>query len=932
MDTSLPGFTRYSLFYVTLLLAFVSCQPAGPVGQWETVAAEGEPVARHEAGLVALDSKLYLLGGRRVNPTSVYDTESNTWENKAPTPLELHHFQPVVWGDAIYILGAMTGPWPNEEPLDRVVIYYPDRDEFVFGDTIPAHRRRGGAGAVVYQDKIYLVGGITHGHMNGYQAWLDEYDPNTGTWRALPDAPHARDHFQAVVTGGKLYALAGRTTSKATDQDMALTVQHGNVFDFRTQQWEPVTDDLSQPTQRAGNSAFAWQGQIVIGGGESTTQVAAHSEVEAYHTQTGQWNRWPALQQGRHGTGLVVVGDYVYTASGCGQRGGEPELTSLERLALPTTQPQVLAQQKDPTPIHQQWHTVTLSFDGPELSETDEYNPFLHYRLSVTLRHEGQEQTLRGYYAADGNAAESSATAGKVWQVRFTPPQQGEWEYTAVLQRGDSLALRPHTVAGESVSITNRQGRFLVVASDKEAPDFRSQGRLGIQNGYFYFPSTDTYWLKAGANSPENLLGFAGIDGTWRTDGQRRDGEAAATTDLHTFTPHLQDWQTGDPQWQDGKGRALIGALNYLAAKGMNAAYFLTFNVLGDGKDVWPHLSPEDFTRFDVSKLAQWEIVFQHMQAQGILLHMVLQETENETLLDGGETGPMRQLYFSELIARYGHHLGLVWNLGEENGPASWSPVGQNDAQRRAMARYIKANDPYQHPVLLHTHSEDPLRSDILHDILGETTVDGLSLQQAQREETAEVVAHWKAQSRESGHEWLITMDEIGMWHTAALTDSLDPWHPTLRRYVLWGSLMSGAAGVEWYFGAHYPHNDLTSEDWRQRDQLWDLTRYAHQFFETWLPYAEMAPAHNLVSTAGGYCLRKPDAVYAVYLPEATDQELDLQEATGTYDVRWYNPRTGGELVPGSILQVAGGVQQNLGTPPTEPLQDWVVLLRKSSD
>ena len=107
------------------------------------------------------------------------------------------------------------------------------------------------------------------------------------------------------------------------------------------------------------------------------------------------------------------------------------------------------------------------------------------------------------------------------------------------------------------------------------------------------------------------------------------------------------------------------------------------------------------------------------MQAKGIMLHVVLQETENETMLDNGDTGPMRQLYLNELIARFGHHPGLKWNLGEENGPANFTPVAQSDAQRRAMASFIKQADPYNHPILLHTHSHDPARSNVLDQILG---------------------------------------------------------------------------------------------------------------------------------------------------------------------------------------------------------------------
>ena len=88
-------------------------------------------------------------------------------------------------------------------------------------------------------------------------------------------------------------------------------------------------------------------------------------------------------------------------------------------------------------------------------------------------------------------------------------------------------------------------------------------------------------------------------------------------------------------------------------------------------------------------------------------MHIVTQETENEKMLDDGDTGPMRQLYYRELIARFGHHLGLVWNLGEENGPAGFSPNGQTSEQQKAMTKFIKETDPYKHPILLHTHSHD---------------------------------------------------------------------------------------------------------------------------------------------------------------------------------------------------------------------------------
>ena len=61
----------------------------------------------------------------------------------------------------------------------------------------------------------------------------------------------------------------------------------------------------------------------------------------------------------------------------------------------------------------------------------------------------------------------------------------------------------------------------------------------------------------------------------------------------------------------------------------------------------------------DVSKLAQWEIVFEHADKKGLFLHFKMQERENSFLLDGGELGTERKLYYREPIARFGHHLSL---------------------------------------------------------------------------------------------------------------------------------------------------------------------------------------------------------------------------------------------------------------------------------
>src|SRR4030095_11241712 len=99
---------------------------------------------------------------------------------------------------------------------------------------------------------------------------------------------------------------------------------------------------------------------------------------------------------------------------------------------------------------------------------------------------------------------------------------------------------------------------------------------------------------------------------------------------IHTYAPHVPDWKPGDPTWKDGKGKGLIGAINYLSAKGANSMSFIPYNGGGDGDNVWPFVDRDDKFHYDVSKLDQWQIFFDHAQAKGLYLHFKLAETEND--------------------------------------------------------------------------------------------------------------------------------------------------------------------------------------------------------------------------------------------------------------------------------------------------------------
>ena len=323
---------RIGLAAVMALLAGWTASRAGDAPeapwQWAELVCSGEPHARHEAGFVACGERLYLLGGRRVQPVDVLDPATRSWRTAPAPPMEIHHFQAVVWAGRIYLPGAMTGPFPRERGLDHVPVFDPESETWSRGPEVPKDRRRGAAGAVVAGDDLYVIGGIVDGHRGGYVPWLDKVNLRTGEWTRLPDAPRARDHFQAALLDGIIYAAGGRTSSQATGQVFQLTVAPVDVWDLARGEWSTLAEVL--PTPRAGNATVAAGGLILVIGGESGTRREAHDEVEAYDPARAEWRALPGLARGRHGTAVAVHEVRLYIASGSGHRGGGPELTSVE--------------------------------------------------------------------------------------------------------------------------------------------------------------------------------------------------------------------------------------------------------------------------------------------------------------------------------------------------------------------------------------------------------------------------------------------------------------------------------------------------------------------------------------------------------------------------------------------------------------------------
>ncbi|MEM9235290.1 MAG: DUF5060 domain-containing protein [Verrucomicrobiota bacterium] len=574
-----------------------------------------------------------------------------------------------------------------------------------------------------------------------------------------------------------------------------------------------------------------------------------------------------------------------------------------------------------------QWHKVTLTLDGPYAHELDRQpNPFTDLALWVRFRHESgkPDYLVPGYFAADGNAAESSAVSGTKWRAHLSPDKPGKWEYTVNFRSGGHAAFR--SSEGQVVApFDGKSGHFMIAASDKAAPDFRGRGRLAyVGKHHLQFQGDMSYFLKAGPDAPETAMAFADFDDT---------RAIKKNVPVKSWAPHVKDWKEGDPTWKGGKGKGLIGGLNYLAAKGMNAWSFLPYNVGGDGANIWPFTGPRDKFHYDCSKLDQWGIVFDHATSKGIYLHFKMQENEMDdnrlghqlkqgnvpASLDGGKLGPERMLYCRELIARFGHALALNWNIGEE--------TTQTTEEIRDMIEYIRGIDPYQHHVVIHTFPQQ--QDKVYKPLLGFKGLTGASLQN-RWDQVHRLTVKWIKASAEAGHPWVAANDEQGSADTGVPPDPDYPGKTKtghtihdIRRMTLWGNLMAGGAGVEYYFGYKLAENDLLAEDWRSRDQSWDFARIALEFFTgNDIPFHEMSCRDELIGNPkhdnSKFCFAKEGEIYLVYLPKGGETSIELPEGK-KLGLTWFNPRSG-EM--GETSDFNG---DKLTAPDGE---DWLAVLR----
>ncbi len=291
-----------------------------PTGRWTSLPQS--PTSRGEVSAARIGNVVYVVGGFDSTGHTTAEVQrlnlvSGRWSSVAPLPQALNHMSAVSYGDRLYVVGGYSQPSDTSAGAVRGFWRY---DPATGGwHAMPdAPVARAAAGAAVLGHRLYVAGG--RNDTTAALSSLAIYDFDTARWSLGPSLAYAREHVAAVAADGAVWLLGGRVSGVGVTY-----VERYRPGASAWQQMSPL------PVARSGFQAVSVGHSILAVGGENGASTVP--EVDRLDLSTDRWSRFGDLPVPRHGLGLVADGPLVFAIDG----GPQPGLTMsrvVERLRV----------------------------------------------------------------------------------------------------------------------------------------------------------------------------------------------------------------------------------------------------------------------------------------------------------------------------------------------------------------------------------------------------------------------------------------------------------------------------------------------------------------------------------------------------------------------------------------------------------------------
>ncbi|MFH1715545.1 MAG: kelch repeat-containing protein [Elusimicrobiota bacterium] len=312
---------RRVIIIFALLVNLTACLYADDF-VWENRSALPGELA--EGSAVAIDSKIYLIGGGSAlygpnNSVDVYSPGTDTWQKKAVTLPDKISPAAAVYNDKIYIAGGTDGYVDSE----KLLVYDPSNDSYVV-KTATLSVKRFGANAHFINGKLYIIGG--YNSAQGALNLVEEYDPVLNSWSIKSAMSAKRWGFASAVYNNKIYVFGGYNGA-VNSFNSASIVPGVEVYNPAANSWSALS---GMPYPKAFHSAAALTNKIYVIGGRDAE--GDHGSVMEYDPSADAWTSRQGINTARRDFALSVVNNNIYIFGGIS--GEDNYLSNTERSSL----------------------------------------------------------------------------------------------------------------------------------------------------------------------------------------------------------------------------------------------------------------------------------------------------------------------------------------------------------------------------------------------------------------------------------------------------------------------------------------------------------------------------------------------------------------------------------------------------------------------